>query len=214
MGLPTELAQMRDELIAQRDGAVKFEPMIEVLLARAIEDLPLSETGNKSREQIVALAVPVVAGKRAEILAAAEREHAKFIAQLRTELQTDPDGRGYAGMTDEEIAAEMTEELEVTEDQLAPSEMEQLVTGVRSSLAVMEGSFAITRDGRVLDHAGLQAEIDAAIIATRKTREELIAPRTVERVAGTRPAPCWRVIGGVQYGRNLVRIEEIREARR
>lgn len=163
--LPDVLADTRDALIARLDGAVKFQPILEAMLAEELDKLPLAEVAGKDAGAVEALAADAVDKRQDEALAIAQAGHARFLAALRKELADDPDARGYAAMSADQVADEMTRQIEVEED-----------------VAILD------RDGN----------------PTGKTR------KAVTRV---RPAPCWRVIRGIPYGRNVVRAKEIEEAR-
>ncbi len=206
-----EVAALRDGLIAELDGAVKFQPMLDSMAMEELENLVI--TKGDSPEAIEVMVTEKVLARRDEMLTLAQAEHAKFIAKLRDEIANDPDQCGYAGMSDEQIADAMMREVEVTESRTGPSEMEGIVADVTGSLAYNQGGFLVTKDGNVLDQAGLQALIDAKVADSKKPVEELKTPSERTVVVRVKQAPCWRVIAGVKYGRNIVRAKEITEAR-
>ena len=208
------LAGKRDALIVLLDGAVKFQPMLDAMAAEERAKLPLDLVVGKSASEIDAIAAANVDQEKA--LALAQEEHAKFIAQLREELRTDPEKRGYAGRSVEEIADEMMIEREVKEDRPAPSLMSGIVNDVLGALIVRPDNLAIDANGRILNegYADLQAAIDAKVAKSGQAAEALAAAGVEAVVVGMQPAPCWRVIRGVKYGRNAVRVKEIEEALR
>ena len=214
--LTPALAEMRDSLIAELDGAIKFQPILEQLSLEAIGAVPLEAMRNLSKEAaatVLAAAIDdAVLGKRAEILAMAQAEDAKYVEQLRAEIVNDPDKRGYAGMTPEQIVDEMAREIIVKEPVPGRTRLRDIVQGVLKTLIERPENIMIGPDGTVLsDHPGLQALIDKAIEDSKLTAEQL-AESTETTIVSVRNAPWSRVARRVKYVRNIVRIEEVRRA--
>lgn len=203
------------DLVGQLDGAVKYTPMLLDIAEAASKAVPLAELKDKTFEEQQALRAAAEAAaienSLVVVLAVAQENHDRFIAQLRQEIATDPDGRGYAAMTPEQVAEAMGQEIKITEPIASSTPRRRIVGNVLGSLISRPENLLIGPDGTVLsDHPGLQALIDKACTDSGLTAEELDTPEQ-ERVVEVKPAPFWRVTKGVKYGRNVVRAKEVEE---
>lgn len=196
-----DIDELRDSLILSLDGAVKFEPMLADLARAEFEKLPISTIKGTEPAALASMIERSLEGRREAILAEAQDGHDRFIAQLRAELQSDPDGRGYAKMTPEEIASEMVREIEVVEER--DETPREIVRRVLSGYVKLPADLAIREDGAA-DNAPPDLDLDI--------QQSLQKPHRVMTITGVRQAPCWRVICGIPYGRNVVRVQEIIEA--
>lgn len=210
-----QLIEMRDRLIAQFDGAVIFQSIIEGMIAEEKSALILTSGKDITIQAVEKTVADRVLTRETEALALAQEQHDTFIQQLRTEITDDPDERGYANMTDEEIAAEMMKERPVVEQRSGFSEMQGIINRVLENLAVRPTNIAIDAKGNILmDNFGpLQVLLDGEI-QKAGDRDALAQPVLVSVQIGIKSAPCYRVSKGVKYGRNSIRVEEIVEARK
>lgn len=214
--------ELRDRLISllPGTGAVKIQPMLDDAFARALDSATFTkeQLQEKTREEIHAMTLDsflAVEGLEKDLIALAQAEDAKFIEQIRVELQIDPDGVGYGGMNSAEIALEMAREHELREDRDGPSAMQGIIDRVLNGLAVRPTNIAIDAKGRILSSGfdGLQALLDAAIDVAGGDRDVLAQPAIVSVIREVKPAPYWRVAAGVKHARAVVRVEEIERAR-
>lgn len=203
------LDDLRDSLIADLDGAIKFQPMLEKMAAEELAKIPLVDVKGKTPDELQAMVEKAVEGRRDEALAIAQQENQAFIDNLRAEIRNDPDKRGYSGMTPEQICEEMSRELPITENQEGPSPREQFVDTLLAQIKAKYPGFIVLKDGTTILNEQVQGWIN---LAAQGAGNPSADPSVVEVVTGYRPAPVWRVITGIMFSRNVIRVEEIAEA--
>lgn len=97
-----QLESTRDALIAQKNGAIKYQPMLEDVQRG---QGPLAMHKDSEADDI-----------QAAVAAFADAAHKTAIERLRYELANDPDEAGYKGKAVEEIQALLMEQIPVYAD--------------------------------------------------------------------------------------------------
>lgn len=182
-----ELAKYADPDTAVA-GAIKFAPMLDDMVATDEEPADAAHQ----------------ASVLAQAMALARRHHETVIARLREHLAA----LRYAGMSDEQACAALLERERVTVPGVTA--MAQIVADVLSRLPARPADLLVTSDGQASVPL-VQQMIDDAVAASGKTRDELLVREDTYQENG--PVPWAVIVDGVPYGRNVPKIDLIREAR-